>query len=38
MSFINKLLKQCEVFEWTKECKNVWEKIKDSLCMYKPLF
>jgi hypothetical protein len=38
MSFISKLLKKCEVFEWIEECQNVWEEIKDLICMYKPLF
>jgi hypothetical protein len=29
MSPIAKLLKKIEVFEWTKECQNVWEDIKN---------
>jgi hypothetical protein len=29
MSPITKLFKNSEVFEWTKECKNSWEDIKN---------
>ncbi len=29
MSLIINLLQNFEVFEWTKECKNVWEEIKN---------
>jgi len=30
MSPITKLLKKFEVFEWTKECQNDWEEIKNQ--------
>ncbi len=29
MSPITKVLKKFEVFEWTKECQNAWEEIKN---------
>jgi hypothetical protein len=29
MSPITKLFKKFEVFEWTKECQNAWEEIKN---------
>jgi hypothetical protein len=30
MSLITKLLKKFKVFEWTIECQNVWEEIKNQ--------